>query len=66
MEEQLEPRPFPASIERAVEAKDVDELLQDAEDLVRKSPIIAIGISAVVGFAIARLIKSGLGEQEEA
>jgi hypothetical protein len=49
-----------------LEAKDVDELLKDAEELVRKSPVVAIGIAAVTGFAIARLVKSGLGEREGA
>lgn len=45
-----------------LESKDVDDLLRDAEDLVRKSPVVAIGIAAVAGFAIARLIKSGFSD----
>ena len=41
-------------------AKDADELIDDARGLVRKSPGIALAGAAVIGFALARLIKSGL------
>lgn len=40
--------------------KDVDELLADAKELVKKSPAVAIGTAAAVGFVLARLVKSGL------
>ena len=40
--------------------KDVDELLNDAKELVKKSPAVAIGTAAAVGFVLARLVKSGL------
>jgi len=40
--------------------KEVDELLDDARDLVRKSPGVAIGVAAVVGFTLVRLIKAGI------
>lgn len=49
--------------------KDVDELVDDARELVRKSPAIAIGAAAAVGFAIARIVKAGseiLDEQSKA
>lgn len=49
-----------------VEAKDVDELLKDAENLVRKSPAVAIGLAAAVGFAIARVVKSGFDDVDNA
>lgn len=39
--------------------KDVDELVDDARDLVRRSPAIAIGAAAAAGFVIARIIKAG-------
>lgn len=39
--------------------KDVDDLIEDARDLVRRSPGIAIGAAATAGFLIARIIKSG-------
>ena len=40
--------------------KDPDELIEDTRTFVRKSPGVALAGAAVVGFAIARLIKSGL------
>jgi hypothetical protein len=42
----------------------VDELYTDVGNAVRKSPGIAIGIAAVAGFALARVIKSGLAPDE--
>jgi ElaB/YqjD/DUF883 family membrane-anchored ribosome-binding protein len=45
--------------------KDVDELYDNVRDAVRKSPAIAIGIAAVVGFTLVRLVKSGMPEQTE-
>ena len=41
-------------------AKDADELIDDTRDFVRKSPGIALAGAAIVGFALARLVKSGL------
>ncbi|MEI9850044.1 MAG: phage holin family protein [Sphingomonas sp.] len=40
--------------------KQVDELIDDATAFVRRSPAIAIGTAAAVGFVLARLIKSGI------
>lgn len=45
--------------------KDVDELLDDAREIVRKSPVIAIGTAAAVGFALVRLVKAGITEGRE-
>lgn len=44
--------------------KDVDELFDDARNVVRKSPGVAIGVAAVVGFTLVRLIKAGLEEND--
>ena len=41
-------------------AKDADELIDDTRNFVRKSPGVALAGAAIVGFALARLIKSGL------
>lgn len=46
--------------------KDVDELIEDARDLVRKSPAIAIGAAAAAGFLLSRLIKAGSETLDEA
>lgn len=39
--------------------KPVDELLEDARGLVRRSPALAIGAAAAAGFVLARVIKAG-------
>jgi ElaB/YqjD/DUF883 family membrane-anchored ribosome-binding protein len=44
----------------SIRAKTVDDLIDDTRDFVRKSPGIAIGIAAVAGFMLVRLIKTGL------
>jgi hypothetical protein len=43
-------------------AKDPDELIDDTRNFVRKSPGVALAGAAVIGFALVRLVKSGLGE----
>ena len=43
-----------------IDQKDVEELLDDAREFVRKSPGVAIGIAPAVGFALARVIHSGI------
>jgi ElaB/YqjD/DUF883 family membrane-anchored ribosome-binding protein len=40
--------------------KDPDELIDDTRTFVRNSPGVALAAAAVVGFAVARLVKSGL------
>jgi hypothetical protein len=40
--------------------KEVDEIYDDLRGAVRKSPGVAIGVAAVVGFALARVVKAGL------
>jgi ElaB/YqjD/DUF883 family membrane-anchored ribosome-binding protein len=45
--------------------KQVDELYDNARELVRKSPAVAIGAAAVVGFTLVRLIKSGTDSRDE-
>lgn len=42
--------------------RDVEVLIDDARDLVRKSPAIAIGAAAAVGFLLARVLKVGLAD----
>lgn len=40
--------------------KSVDDLLDDSRSLIRKSPGVAIGAAALVGFALARVVKAGM------
>ncbi|HEY0086475.1 MAG TPA: hypothetical protein VGB65_11255 [Allosphingosinicella sp.] len=42
--------------------KEVDDIYQDVSNAVRKSPGVALGVAAVVGFALARVVKAGLSE----
>jgi ElaB/YqjD/DUF883 family membrane-anchored ribosome-binding protein len=42
-----------------LEAKDVDALVGEAREFVRKSPAAAIGAAAAIGFVLARLVRSG-------
>lgn len=51
------------SIENAanqIASKDPDELIEDTRNFVRNSPGIALAGAAVVGFVVARLLKTGL------
>jgi hypothetical protein len=49
----------------SLRGKDVDELYDNVRSAVRKSPGLAIGIAAVVGFTLVRLVKAGLPEENE-
>ena len=42
--------------------KDPDELVEDVRSFVRKSPGVALGAAAVVGFSLVRLLKAGIEE----
>ncbi|MFM9828136.1 MAG: hypothetical protein ACKVOB_05230 [Sphingomonas sp.] len=39
--------------------KNADDLIEDARGFVRKSPAVAIGIAAALGFVVARVVKAG-------
>ncbi|MEO6114396.1 MAG: hypothetical protein ABIP07_08135 [Sphingomicrobium sp.] len=43
-------------------SKDADELIDDTRTFVRKSPGVALAGAAVIGFALVRLVKSGLDQ----
>lgn len=42
--------------------RDVDQLYDDVAGFVRRSPAVAIGVAAALGFVAVRLIKAGLPE----
>lgn len=44
----------------SLRGKQVDELFDDARNMVRKSPAVAIGAAAAIGFLLVRLVKSGM------
>ena len=48
-----------------ISAKDPDELIDDTREFVKKSPGVALAGAAIIGFALVRLIKSGLDQDKE-
>ena len=48
-----------------IAAKDADELIEDTREFVRKSPGVALAGAAVLGFALVRLVKSGLDQGDD-
>ena len=55
-----------ASFAEKLNAKDVDDIVEDARGFVKKSPAVAVGAAAAIGFVVARLIKSGMDKDDEA
>ncbi len=53
-----------AGAAHSLDEKDIDQLLDEAKDFVRKSPAVAIGAAAVVGFVLMRLAKGS--DQDDA
>ena len=53
------------STANSIATKDADELIEDTRNFVRNSPGVAIAGAAIVGFALARLLKSGLSGRDE-
>jgi ElaB/YqjD/DUF883 family membrane-anchored ribosome-binding protein len=49
----------------SIATKDADELIEDTRNFVRNSPGVAIAGAAIVGFALARLLKSGLSSRDD-
>lgn len=47
-----------------IASKDPDELIDDTREFVRKSPGVALAGAAVLGFALVRLVKSGLDQSK--
>lgn len=51
----------------SLQSKDIDDLIADARNFVRKNPAVAIGAAAAVGFVLMRLVKiGGSGDGDEA
>jgi hypothetical protein len=57
------------NVANTIASKDPDELIEDTRNFVRNSPGVALAGAAVVGFVVARLLKTGLapenGEDDE-
>ncbi|MGB5725350.1 MAG: hypothetical protein WBM39_13150 [Parasphingorhabdus sp.] len=53
-----------SSFAEKLNGKEIDDMVEDARGFVRKSPAVAIGAAAVVGFLISRLVKSGMDDSD--
>ena len=53
------------NVANTIAEKDPDELIEDTRNFVRESPGIALAGAAVVGFVVARLLKTGLARDED-
>ena len=53
-----------AGFTETLKQKDVEDLLDDAREAVRRNPAIAIGAAAAVGFVLVRLLKSASPAEE--
>lgn len=49
-----------------IKDKELEDLLGDARDFVKKSPVVAIGVAAALGFVVARLVKAGISADNDA
>ena len=49
----------------SIASKNPDELIEDTRNFVRNSPGLAVAGAAIVGFALARLLKTGLSNGRE-
>lgn len=54
-----------ASFSEGLKAKEIDDLVADVQGFVRKSPAVAIGIAAALGFVVARLVKAGMEASDD-
>jgi len=53
------------NVANKIAGKDPDELIEDTRNFVRNSPGIALAGAAVVGFVVARLLKTGLARDDD-
>lgn len=53
------------STAQSLRTKDPDELIEDTRNFVRKSPGVALAGAAILGFALARLVKTGFDAARE-
>lgn len=52
------------NVANQIASKDPDELIEDTRNFVRNSPGIALAGAAVVGFVVARLLKTGIAAND--
>lgn len=50
------------SLASTIDERSIDDIVADARAFVQRSPAVAIGIAALLGFAVARVVRSGIDE----
>lgn len=55
-----------SGIATGLRERDVDDLYDEARDFVRTSPVLTVGVAAAVGFALVRLIRAGMPDEDAA
>jgi ElaB/YqjD/DUF883 family membrane-anchored ribosome-binding protein len=55
-----------SGLSETLKTKQLDELIDDARDFVRKRPAVAIGAAAALGFALTRLFRADADDQNDA
>ncbi|NJS14574.1 MAG: hypothetical protein HC788_08170 [Sphingopyxis sp.] len=53
-----------AGLATSLEERELEELAQSTRDFVKKSPAVAVGAAAVIGFVLARMLKSSGGKTD--
>lgn len=53
------------SAANSIASKNADELLDDTREFIRKSPGVALAGAAIIGFALARLVKNGMAKDDD-
>ena len=51
---------------KTLQSKDIDDIISDTREFVRKQPMIAIGAAAAIGFVLTRLVKIGGSSDNDA
>ncbi len=54
-----------AGFSESLKGKEIEDLMADAQNFVRKSPAVAIGVAAALGFVLARLVKAGFDTADQ-
>ncbi len=54
-----------SDLTEGLRGKSVDDLLEDSRGIIRNSPGVAIGAAALIGFALARVVKAGMPATNE-
>ncbi len=54
-----------SGVAQSIQDKDIDDLIDDTRQFVRKQPMIALGAAVAVGFVLTRLFKIGASASDD-